>query len=67
MYVNNDRKTDTLTLDISEGVVVESDELFPGIIVDYGENKKVLRMEFLHASAPHGRVVLAYDDEECWT
>jgi len=55
MYVPNEMKiicdprTDTMTLILKESSVAESDEVKPGIILDYDANSDLLPVEFLSA------------------
>ena len=51
MKVTYDRKTDTLTLILKEGVpVAESDEDKPGVVLDYNEQADLVSLEILDAS-----------------
>ena len=58
MKVIYDPETDTLSLILREAKVKESDEIRDGIIIDYGEDGKVVSLEMLDASEnvaePHG-------------
>jgi len=53
-----DPETDTLSLILSDERVVESDELREGLIVDYGDNGRIVSIELLdaseHVSEPRG-------------
>ena len=50
MKVEYDGQTDSLTVILREGVVAETDETRPGVILDYDENGNVLSIEILDAS-----------------
>ena len=50
MKVVYDRETDTLSLILAEGAVVESDELREGLILDYDEEGHIVSVEVLDAS-----------------
>jgi uncharacterized protein YuzE len=50
MKVEYDQQTDTLTISLREAKIRESDEVRPGVIVDFGEDGAVVRFEILDAS-----------------
>jgi uncharacterized protein YuzE len=50
MRVIFDRETDTLTIILSDGPVVDSDEDKPGIILDYDGIGNLVSLEILGAS-----------------
>lgn len=50
MNVIYDRRTDTLTLRLTSGPVVESDEDKPGVILDYDAEGNLVGFEILDAS-----------------
>jgi uncharacterized protein YuzE len=50
MKVEYDSDTDTLTVTLRRGVVAESDEHEPGLILDYDEAGDLLSIEVLDAT-----------------
>jgi len=50
MKIIYDPKTDSLTLILREMAVKESDEVREGIIVDYGEDDRIVAIEMFDAS-----------------
>ena len=50
MKVEYDPHSDTLTIPLREARIRESDEVRPGVIVDFGEDGAVVRFEILDAS-----------------
>jgi uncharacterized protein YuzE len=46
-----DKESDALYLRIDDGDIVESEEVQPGIILDYDENSKVIGIEILQLSS----------------
>jgi uncharacterized protein YuzE len=50
MKIYYDKETDTLTITLRDAKVRESDELRPGMIIDFAEDGGVVRMEILRAS-----------------
>jgi len=50
MKIIYDPETDTLNLILRESSIKESDEIREGIIIDYGEDGKVVSIEMLDAS-----------------
>jgi len=51
MRVEVDRESDALYFRFDETPVVESEEVRPGVILDFGENDRVVGVEFLGISA----------------
>ena len=50
MRVKVDRQSDTLYFRLDEKRIVESEEVRPGIVLDFDENDRVVGVEFLHIS-----------------
>jgi uncharacterized protein YuzE len=50
MKVTYDRETDTMTIALREERVMESDEIRPGVIADFGYDGGIVRFEILRAS-----------------
>ena len=50
MKARYDTKSDTLTLELKNGVVAESDERQPGVILDFDAEGNLLGIEVLDAS-----------------
>ena len=51
MRIRVDRKNDALYFRLDESRIVESEEIQPGVILDYDENDKVVGVEFLSISS----------------
>jgi uncharacterized protein YuzE len=51
MRIRVDRKNDALYFRLDESRIVESEEIQPGVIIDYDENDKVVGIEFLSISS----------------
>jgi len=50
MRIEYDRETDTLTITLRDARVKESDEVRPGVIVDFGYDGGIVGFEILDAS-----------------
>ncbi len=50
MKLKVDQQADALYLDLSEALASRSEEVAPGIIVDYDEQDRVVGIEMLHLS-----------------
>ena len=50
MKVTHDPRTDTVVISLRESEIVESDEVRPGVIVDFDAAGEVVRFEVLEAS-----------------
>jgi len=51
MRIRVDRESDALYFRLDESRIVESEEVQPGVILDYDENDKVVGVEFLGISS----------------
>ena len=50
MKLHVDKEADALYLRLDESVIVESEEVAPGVVVDYNESDEVVGVELLHLS-----------------
>src|SRR5438105_4156827 len=50
MKVIYDKETDTLSIILAKGAIVESDEVRPGLILDYDKAGQIVSIELLDAS-----------------
>ena len=50
MKVKYDKEADVLVFQIGQGKIMESDELKPGIILDFDQDGNIVRIEILDAS-----------------
>lgn len=50
MKIHYDRETDTMVISLRDERIKESDEVRPGVIVDFGYDGGVVRFEILEAS-----------------
>jgi len=48
MKLKVDKKNDALYLRLDENAIVESEEVRPGVILDFDENGRVVGVEFLN-------------------
>lgn len=51
MRINVDRENDALYFRLDESRIVESEEVQPGVILDYDDNDRVVGVEFLRISS----------------
>nr|VFJ56972.1 MAG: Uncharacterized protein YuzE [Candidatus Kentron sp. FW]VFJ60434.1 MAG: Uncharacterized protein YuzE [Candidatus Kentron sp. FW]VFJ77883.1 MAG: Uncharacterized protein YuzE [Candidatus Kentron sp. FW] len=51
MKIKVDKDSDTLYFRLDENRIIESEEVRPGIILDFDENDRVVGVEFLDISA----------------
>jgi uncharacterized protein YuzE len=65
MKVDDDADTDTLTITLREARIRESDEVRPGVIVDFGYDGGLVRFELLDASkvVDHTQMQFAFAGE----
>ena len=50
MKLHVDREADALYLRLDESAIVESQEVSPGVVLDYNESNEVVGVEMLHLS-----------------
>ena len=50
MKLKIDRAADALYFSLDDSPVIESDEVSPGIIIDYNEQNEIVGIEILHLS-----------------
>jgi len=50
MKLKVDREADALYFSLDDSPVVESEEVSPGIIIDYNDNHEIVGIEILHLS-----------------
>lgn len=51
MRIRVDKENDSLYFRLDESRIVESEEVQPGVILDYDENDQVVGVEFLNISS----------------
>ncbi len=50
MKLNVDREADALYLRLDDSAIVESEEVSPGVVLDYNDVNEVVGVEMLHLS-----------------
>ena len=50
MKLHVDREADALYLRLDDSVIVESEEVSPGVVLDYNESNEVVGVEMLYLS-----------------
>jgi Protein of unknown function (DUF2283). len=50
MRLHVDKEADALYLRVDDSKIIESEEVAPGVILDYNEKKEVVGVEMLHLS-----------------
>ena len=51
MKLTVDKEANALYLRLDDSPIVESEEVSPGVVLDYNESKEVVGVEMLHLSA----------------
>ena len=59
MKIKVDKENDSLYFRLDESRIIESEEIQPGIILDYDENNEVVGVEFLRISSRASQVELS--------
>ena len=59
MKLHVDKEVDALYLRLDESVIVESEEVAPGVALDYNESDEVVGVEFLYLSKRSSEVDLS--------
>ena len=63
MKIRYDKEVDVLTITLAKDAIVESDELRPGIVLDYDKDGQVVRIEVLDASLQDGDHIANFEYE----
>jgi uncharacterized protein YuzE len=50
MKIHYDRKTDSLYIQLSEAKNIESEEIAPGFVLDFGNSNRIVGIDIEHAS-----------------
>ena len=50
MKLSVDKESDALYLRLDDSAIVESEEVSPGVVLDYNESNEVVGVEMLHLS-----------------
>lgn len=59
MRIKLDRQADALYIRLTDADIVESEEVAPGVIVDYDQNGVVVGVEILQLASRHGEEAVA--------
>ena len=59
MKLNVDKKADALYLRLDDSPIVDSEEVSPGVVLDYNEANEVVGVEMLHLSKHSSRLKLS--------
>ncbi|OGU40112.1 MAG: hypothetical protein A2X61_06925 [Ignavibacteria bacterium GWB2_35_12] len=50
MKIRYDKEVDVFNLQLSDAEIVETDEVKPGLIIDYNKNGNIVNIEIINAS-----------------
>ncbi|NLG68412.1 MAG: DUF2283 domain-containing protein [Firmicutes bacterium] len=59
MRIKLDRQADALYVRLTDADIVESEEVAPGVIIDYDQNGVVVGVEILQLGSRHGQEAVA--------
>ncbi len=59
MKLNVDKEADALYLRLDDSPIVESEEVSPGVVLDYNEENEVVGVEMLHLSKRSSKLNLS--------
>lgn len=59
MKLHIDKNTDALYLRLDDSVIVESEEVSPGVMLDYNESNEVVGVELLYLSKRSSKLTLS--------
>ena len=59
MKLHVDKSADALYLRLDDSTIVESEEVSPGIVLDYNESGEVIGIEMLHLSRRSAKMKLS--------
>ena len=59
MKLNVDKEADALYLRLDDSPIVESEEVSPGVVLDYSESNEVVGVEMLHLSKRSSKLNLS--------
>lgn len=59
MKLNVDKEADALYLRLDDSPIVQSEEVSPGVVLDYNESKEVVGVEMLYLSKRSSRLNLS--------
>ena len=59
MKLNVDKEADALYLRLDDSRIVESEEVSPGVVLDYNESNEVVGVEMLHLSKRSSKLNLS--------